>query len=241
LAVGVYGAIHSLLGSVGRSREATGRIVAVEQPSRDVTTVRCQLERGWRGHQAGQFAFVTFEDREGAHPFTIASANRGDNTVTFQIKALGDYTGALAQRLHPGQTVRVEGPYGRFDLERRNPQARQIWIAGGIGVTPFLAWLESLQAHPEQAPAAELHYCTRDQDSDAFVPRLQALCATLPGVQLHIHGARQGNSLKASALQGAEKAEIWFCGPSGLANSLREGLRALGARPRFHQEAFEMR
>jgi predicted ferric reductase len=241
LAVGVYGAVRSLLGDIGRGREATGRVVAVEQASSDITTVRCRMELGWRGHQAGQFAFVTFEDGEGAHPFTIASANRGDSTVTFQIKALGDYTNTLAQRLRAGQSVRVEGPYGRFDLERRNPRARQIWIAGGIGVTPFLAWLESLQAHPERAPAAELHYCTRDRDGDAFVPRLQALCATLPGVQLHIHGARQGATLKATALQGAEKAEIWFCGPSGLANALRDGLRALGARPRFHQEAFEMR
>lgn len=241
LVVGVYGAVHSLLGSIGRSREAAGHIVTVEQPSPDITTVRCHLERGWHGHQAGQFAFVTFEDHEGAHPFTIASADCGDCTVTFQIKALGDYTGGLAQRLRPGQSVRVEGPYGRFDLDRRNPKARQIWIAGGIGVTPFLAWLESLQAHPEQAPAAELHYCTRDQEGDAFVPRLQALCATLPGIHLHIHGARQGALLTATALQDAGKAEIWFCGPSGLASALREGLRALGARPRFHQEAFEMR
>ncbi len=241
LAVGVYGAIRSLLGNIGRSRETTGCVVAVEQPSSDVTTVRCQLERGWRGHQAGQFAFVTFEDREGAHPFTIASADHGDAIVTFQIKALGDYTGALAQRLHPGQAVRVEGPYGRFDLRRRNPHARQIWIAGGIGVTPFLAWLESLQAHPENAPTAEMHYCTRDRDGDSFVPRLQTLCARLPGVQLHIHSARQGAALGAAALRGTQKTEIWFCGPSGLADSLRSGLHALGAQPRFHQETFELR
>ena len=241
LLAGVYGAVRSLLGSIGRSREATGRIVAIEHPGSDLTTVRCHLERRWTGHRPGQFAFVTFDHSEGAHPFTIASADHGDNTVSFEIKSLGDYTGSLAQRLQTGQAVRVEGPYGRFDLERRDPKARQIWIAGGIGVTPFLAWLESLQSRPDQAPAADLHYCTRDQQSDVFVPRLQALCASLPGVQLHIHGARQGNTLKAAALQGAQKAEIWFCGPSGLATSLREGLQALGARPRFHQEAFEMR
>jgi predicted ferric reductase len=135
----------------------------------------------------------------------------------------------------------VEGPYGRFDLARHNPRARQIWIAGGIGVTPFLAWLESLQANPEQAPVAELHYCTRDQEGDPFVPRLQALCATLPTIQLRIHGARQGKTLKAEALQGAHRAEIWFCGPRGLAASLHRGLREVGMRPRFHQEAFEMR
>lgn len=241
LIAGVYGAIRSLLGSIGLSRNATGHIVAIEHPSSDVTTVHCQLERGWRGHQPGQFAFVRFDDGEGAHPFTIASADQGDNTVSFQIKALGDYTGTLAQRLHMGQPVQVEGPYGRFDLARHNPKARQIWIAGGIGVTPFLAWLESLQAYPEQAPAAELHYCTRDQEGDPFVPRLQDLCTTLPTIQLHIHGARQGATLHAEALKDAHQAEIWFCGPSGLADALRQGLRNLGIHPRFHQEAFEMR
>lgn len=137
--------------------------------------------------------------------------------------------------------MRVEGPYGRFELARCNHRARQIWIAGGIGVTPFLAWLESLQTNPGQAPSANLHYCTRDQSSDAFVPRLEELCVALPGVRLHIHGARQGAALKAASLGETRHADIWFCGPSGLADALREGLRAGGWRPRFHQEAFQMR
>lgn len=241
LAAGVYGAIRSLRGDIGRSRVATGNIVAIEHPANDVTTVRCHLLQGWHGHHPGQFAFVTFDDKEGAHPFTIASADQGNNTVSFQIKALGDYTKRLAQRLQPGQTVRVEGPYGRFDIARRDPRARQIWIAGGIGVTPFLAWLESLQSSPEKAPAADLHYCTRDQTGDGFVPRLNSLCAALPGIRLHVHDAHQGAVLKAESLGAMKNAEIWFCGPSGLANALREGIGAMGWRPRFHQEAFEMR
>ena len=241
MGAGVYGAVCALLGRIGKARESRGEIVAVEQPTPDITTVVCRLGPAWRGHHPGQFAFVSFDDKEGAHPFTIASADRGDHTVRFQIKALGDYTRGLAQRLQPGQMVRVEGPYGRFDIGRRKPRARQIWIAGGIGVTPFLAWLESLQATPDKAPAAELHYCTRDQSTDAFAPRLQALCAALPAVRLHIHDARQGAKLTAAALGVSGKTEIWFCGPSGLANALRQGLAALGLRPRFHQEAFEMR
>ncbi len=241
LALGVYGAIGSLMGLIGRRRVTLGRIVAIEHPSADITTVRCQLAPGWRGHRAGQFAFVTFDAREGAHPFTIASAHRADHTITFQIKALGDYTQKLADQLHIGQPVHVEGPYGRFQLDRRDPHAEQIWIAAGIGVTPFLAWLESLQRQPERAHPVVLHYCTRDQDRDGMVARLQALCATLPMVQLHIHDASQGAKLQAQALQADRPSEIWYCGPQGLAASLREGLRALGARPRFHQEAFDMR
>lgn len=241
LGAGVYGAVHTLLGRIGKARETVGEIIAVAQLAPDVTSVVCRLGPGWRGHRPGQFAFVTFDDQEGAHPFTMASADQGDHTISFQIKALGDYTRSLPQRLRPGQSVRVEGPYGRFDMGRRQRRARQIWIAGGIGVTPFLAWLASLQATPDKAPAAELHYCTRDQSTDAFVPRLLALCATLPSVQLHIHDARQGAKLTASALGVLKNTEIWFCGPTGLAEALRQGMAALGWRPRFHQEAFEMR
>lgn len=241
LAAGTYGAVRSLLGSIGRAREASGEIVAVENPAHDITTVRCRLDSRWQGHRPGQFAFVTFHDREGAHPFTIASADRGDRIISFQIKALGDYTRHLSQDLKPGQAVRVEGPYGCFELRRCDPQARQIWIAGGIGVTPFLAWLESLQADPAGAPIAELHYCTRDQVTDALVPRLQALCASLPRVRLHVHGARQGAELDVASLGAAKGSEIWFCGPAGLGEALRKRLRSMGTMPRFHQEAFEMR
>lgn len=241
IAAGGWGAVRALFGGIGRARAVSGEIVAVEQPAPGVTGVRCRLGEDWRGHRPGQFAFVTFDAGEGAHPFTIASADRGDGTVSFQIKALGDYTATLARRLAPGQAVRVEGPYGRFDVARCDRRARQIWIAGGIGVTPFLAWLESLQSAPETAPAAELHYCTRDQSADPFVSRLQALCAPLPGIRLHVHDARLGEALRAESLGDARHSEIWFCGPGGLGAALREGLERAGMRPRFHQEAFEMR
>jgi predicted ferric reductase len=55
-----------------------------------------------------------------------------------------DYTHTLANRLQIDQVIKVEGPYGRFDIARQDSCAQQIWIAGGIGVTPFLAWLDSL-------------------------------------------------------------------------------------------------
>jgi predicted ferric reductase len=241
LAAGVYGALRSLLSHIGKSRRVGGKIVAIEQAAPDVTTVSCRLDHAWPGHRPGQFAFVSFDDKEGPHPFSIASADQGEPVITFQIKALGDYTRGLAWRLQLGQVVRVEGPYGRFELARCDPRARQIWVAGGIGVTPFLAWLEALQASPASVTAADLHYCTRDQTTDAFVPRLQALCANLPGIRLQIYGGRQGATLTTAALAVSRKSEIWFCGPAGLADALRKGLARSGWRPRFHQEAFEMR
>ena len=244
-AAGIYGALYSLAGRIGRARSASGTVTAIEQPARDVLTVSCQLDKHWHGHRPGQFAFMTFDDKEGAHPFTIASADRGDRRINFQIKALGDYTRTLSKRLQVGQAVKVEGPYGRFDMTRQDSGARQIWIAGGIGVTPFLAWLDALQQTPGSV-SAELHYCTRDRTTDPFVARLEASCAALPGIQLHIHGAQQGETLSAAEVAGAQagsrRLEIWFCGPQGLADKFKQELgRLWQGRFRFHQEAFEMR
>jgi len=247
LVAGSYGSVRSLSGSIGRARQTTGKIVAIERPTSDILGVSVRLDASWSGHRAGQFAFVTFDPVEGAHPFTIASADGGDRVVNFQIKALGDYTRRLDGRLHPGQTVTVEGPYGQFQLPRRRANAQQVWIAGGIGITPFLAWLEALHNAPGQAAAAELHYCTANREADPFVARLHALTADLPGIDLQIHGARQGEQLTAERIvarrQARQKLDIWFCGPAGFAKALRAGLRQrLSADElHFHQEAFVIR
>lgn len=65
-------------------------------------------------------------------------------------------------------------------------------------------------------------------------------------MRLKIHGARQGEVLEAKEIVAAQergrRAEIWFCGPRGLAEKLKQELHdALPGRFSFHQEAFEMR
>ncbi len=246
LASGVVASGVALGGRIGRDRRVKGVVIAVSSPAADVTELVCRLGGDWRGHRAGQFAFVGFDRFEGSHPFTIASADHGDRTLTFQIKALGDYTRQLASRIAVGQAVTVEGPYGRFVLDRHDRKARQIWVAGGIGITPFLAWLDEMRAEPASAPQVELHYSTRGTPHDPFVARLQSLCAALPSVALHIHDSSAGATLTPDTLAGAgrpgQRAEVWFCGPRGFGDQLNAGLaRAWGGRLRFRREAFDMR
>jgi predicted ferric reductase len=242
---GVYGALLSLLGLIGRSRRHTGEILALE-PNGEVLGVRCQLAPSWPGHEAGQFALVDFSGMdpvEGAHPFTLACADRGNAQVEFQIKALGDCTSQLRERLQPGQEINIEGPYGRFLRHKLDPKARQVWIAGGIGITPFLAWLEDWQSRKDQMPAVSLHYATRDSSAEPFVPRLLELAAALPSLSLRIHDSRQGQRLSIEALEidSSSPLEIWFCGPQGLAEALRAQLEARNIDCRWHQEVFQMR
>lgn len=244
LAAGSVASVKIMMSGVGKKQRTQGTILSVEPIAADILEVRCQLKAGWDTHQAGQFAFVTFDKREGAHPFTIASAPNTEGTVTFAIKALGDYTGKLAQTLYVGQTLSVEGPYGQFNHARHSTQAEQIWVAAGIGVTPFIAWLESLQARPEQTPQATLHYCVRDAAQDPFATRLQTLCQRLPSITLEIHSTAAGRNIEPDVLAQASNrpAEVWFCGPAGLADRLRHAFNRSDRRLKaFHQEAFSMR
>ncbi len=236
----------SLGGRVGRRRQVRGTITGINTPTRDVTEVTCRLGPAWRGHRAGQFAFVTFNTMEGAHPFTIASADQGNGTATFLIKSLGDFTRNLSHKIRVGQTVKIEGPYGCFNFDRRNRKAHQIWIAGGIGITPFLAWLEAIDTNTTTAPEADLYYCTRNADQDPMVERLRDLCRGFPGINLQIQDSSKGQSFSAERLaasgRSAAEAEVWFCGPAGLGRAIKQGLQSAPFRlRRFHKEEFQFR
>ena len=100
--------------------------------------------------QPGQFAFVSAPDAKmnEAHPVTIAGAPKADGSLRFGIKGLGGWTKSLPERLALGQRLRVEGPYGQFLF--RKTIAQQVWLAGGIGITPFLAWAEALTNADQQ-------------------------------------------------------------------------------------------
>ncbi len=141
MAVGSGAALWSLAGRVGRARSHAARIQSIELLGEERTQapieVVCALPSSWPGHRAGQFAFVRFDQAEGAHPFTIASAPdalgsslQGEPLVRLVIKPLGDYTRTLHQRLRVGQPVDIEGPYGRFDGQG-SAHRTQVWVGAG--------------------------------------------------------------------------------------------------------------
>jgi len=143
------------------------------------------------------FAFVTLDTREGAHPFTIASAWKSDGHVMFGTKALGDFTRDLPNRLKVGGPIVVEGPYGGFDYA--DASARQIWVAGGVGLTPFVARLEELAARGGTDRPVDLFYSTRKADPE-ILERLSDI-AEAAGVTLHVTETSSGGALTDAQLR----------------------------------------
>ncbi len=246
LAGGTWAAVVVLLRRVAAGRRVPGRIAAIHYyPGVRVLEAAIEVPRGWPGHKAGQFAFATSDAAEGAHPYTIASAwNDTDRRITFVVKELGDHTQRLRETLQVGQAVTVEGPYGCFTFDDSCPS--QIWVGGGIGVTPFIARMKYLAASPERRPQTiHFFHTTRDYDEGA-IAKLTADAAAA-AVRLHVlvdarDGRLDGERIRAAVPEWRD-ASLWFCGPAGFGQALRHDFATQGMPVdlRFHQELFAMR
>lgn len=239
---GSIAAVRVLLRRVAAGRKAVGEVSAITRhEALHTLELTVDIKGRWSGHRAGQFAFVTFHTREGAHPFTIASPWTGDGRISFLIKALGDYTRTLERRLHVGSVVQVEGPYGQFTFE--GARTRQIWVGGGIGIAPFVARMKTLARAPD-GKTIDLFHATAEYDADAI--GLLERDAQAAGVHLHVLWDARDGLLDAQRIAAAvpqwREADVWFCGPAPFGQALRRDLLALGLpAEQFHHELFEMR
>ncbi|WP_206188578.1 ferredoxin reductase family protein [Parasedimentitalea denitrificans] len=173
-------------------------------------------------HRAGQFAFFSLESqgRVETHPFTISSAPQPNGTLRISVAALGDYTKWLSENLQKGMRFRVHGPYGRFVLRRR--KSPQVWIAGGIGITPFLSWLDTIA--PDGSPI-DLIYTFRGHASAAHLSELKQKALEKPRVNLHLFDTQTGPRIDKGTLARitkGKKSHVAFCGPLKLRQSICE-------------------
>ena len=239
---GTAAAIITLFRRVGRTHQAIGVIDDIRMlPDLGIMQVGILLRDRWSGHHAGQFAFVNFEDGEGPHPFTITSTWKDDGHLLFVIKGLGDYTRTLHDTLKTGTVVTVEGPYGRFTFD--GPHQRQIWVSGGIGITPFVSRMEELASRPD-GRAIDLFHATASRDIEP-VKHLRAL-AESAGVVLRVWVATEDGLLTGEDIRRVipewRDSDMWFCGPVVLGKELRADFLAHGfPTSSFHQELFHLR
>jgi predicted ferric reductase len=242
MAMGSAACLYILVRRVGRTRQAVGEIESiVSHQDGQVLGVDVCLKDRWAGHEAGQFAFVTFDAAEGPHPFTISSTWKDDGRLVFLIKGLGDYTRELSASLRQGSLVTVEGPYGRFTFT--GPRDRQIWISGGIGITPFVSRMQELADHPD-GKTIDLFHSTANRETRS-VEQLRAL-AEAAAVRLHLWVAAEEGLLTAAQimhdLPDWKSADIWFCGPVAFGKDLRKAFVGAGLpASTFHQELFHLR
>ncbi|SBT04489.1 Ferric reductase domain protein protein transmembrane component domain protein [Candidatus Propionivibrio aalborgensis] len=169
----------------------------------------------------GQFAMFAFFDgphfqgcRE-YHPYTISAVD-SDGKLRIGVKSLGGCTHQL-QSLTAGVAVRVQGPFGSFLRDRGN--GPELWVAGGIGITPFIA---VLRGEPLGHPV-RLHYFYREPADAAYVEELRTLASRQATLDLEIRVGLGDAQALANTLPDAGTlagCRCYLCGPPGLLSSV---------------------
>jgi predicted ferric reductase len=191
--------------------------------------------------RAGQFAYVDILQnldqvrREfEAHPFSIASAP-GEDRLTLVIEGAGDHTRRI-QRAATGDESRVliHGSFGRLVIDRPE-RHKQLWLAGGIGITPFLAMAQELARHPEEYAGYDVILVVGvDRADQAFhLERLRQYEQASPSLTVHVWDRSQRGLPTAEVLRDtladdvAERA-VMISGPEMMISQLTSQLLALG-------------
>ncbi|WP_321888440.1 PDR/VanB family oxidoreductase [Paraburkholderia bannensis] len=136
--------------------------------------------------------------------------------------------------IEPGMTLRVTRPANLFALHAT--AQRHVLIAGGIGITPFIAHVAELERRHADF---ELHYALRGGLSDAYAKELRARL----GQRFHAYdsnaAAAQRLDVKRVLATQPLGAHVYVCGPQSLIDAVHAGARALGWHARrVHAEAF---
>lgn len=193
----------------------------------------------------GQFAFIEIQGKDWSepHPFTISSAP-GEDRLRFTMKVLGDWTRKVREELKPGGEVIVRGPYGRFDAAKTESK-KQMWIAGGIGLTPFLSKLRAMEKDDDR----EIHfaYAARNKEEAIFLDELEAIAEERENITLYPLFSDEGDFARIDVAKERLPGELtdyeyFICGPKPMVDGLMKDLKKERVkRKSIHVEAFEFR
>jgi predicted ferric reductase len=216
--------------------KAVMRVSAVRS-YRGMTEVALEHESPF-GFRPGQFVFVSFAGVSGkeSHPFSISARTEGG--LRLSIKSAGDLTSALGPSLSIGQLVLVRGPYGRFGDKHSLWQGDAVWVAGGIGITPFLSML---QAEAERGSEREilLIWSYREHGELPYEDEVRSYMERLPGLTFVHWSSRDRGRVSgkdiAEMLGGGQelvRRRCFICGPKPMMKALSRQLVDLGVHPR---------
>ena len=248
----VYATIVSLIGlacfaytqiaHVPGVRDAMYKVETIEKKGKGICEITIQPVYKPIKYDSGQFIFLRFFNKDigsESHPFTIASKTN-DAKIKVVVKDLGDFTKKL-ELIKAGERVAVEGPYGRF-----NPKAQceQIWIAGGIGITPFLGMAEDIK---ENKCRVDLYYSVRSRDELIESEKLRRIeketknrFKMIPWIS-----SEQGRitvDIISEKSKGFKQKQVFICGPSGFKREMSKNLMEAGVqKDNIHEEEFSFR
>ena len=205
--------------------------VVVTRALEIATSIRCLHLARADGSPLPPFSggsHLLVETRVGGTPRRTPYSLSGSplDTSGYRISVRRDARGrGVSRHLHdavgPGTRLRIGHPANLFPLALR--ARRHLMVAGGIGITPFVAQTAQLLAWGGEF---ELHYAVRSRASAAH---LDELAARLGG-RLHVHVGEAGERVELGRLLRRQPSgtHLYVCGPASLIAHARERAAAAG-------------
>jgi predicted ferric reductase len=222
------------------------KVDAVKHPNNSSTEVTLRAAKeSIQKHRAGQFLFVRFpKDKtlNESHPFTIASAP-SEEVLRLTIKASGNFTRDLFSNLKVGTEALIEGAYGMFDYKAGG--LKQIWVAGGIGVTPFLSFIRDLETGLDHE--VDFYYTVRHREEAIFVDEIEAAARKNPHLKIHFRFSSTEGSLTVEDIikntgGNIREHHVYMCGPLPMVQSFEKKFLDAGVSAgNIHYEEFNFR
>lgn len=137
--------------------------------------------------KAGQYVSLgipdpPYRDKKGPRrPLTVASAP-GDEVLEFAWRASDSAFKKILAEAPIGGTYEVVGPIGTFALHD-DPAVPAVFVAGGIGITPFRSMLRDAAARGLTHPITLLYF-NRNPEQATYLDELGELASRLPNLKL---------------------------------------------------------
>lgn len=138
----------------------------------------------------------------------------------------------MHRHVRPGQKMLISPPVNLFALDLR--AKKHLMIAGGIGITPFIAQMAQLDAMDARF---ELHYAARDRSLGAYMDELTAR----HGDRVHRYFDVEGQAIDLVALLSGQPlgTHLYVCGPKGMIGWVLKTAEAMGwPKGAVHSEEF---
>lgn len=246
----MYLVIHTRLVRPWLNRKKPYRVTGVKPERDDCYTLQIKAE----GHprmkfKTGQFVWLTINETPFSlqqHPFSIASGEN-NRDLLFTAKAEGDFTSTWKD-IEPGAKVFLEGPFGSFTMV---PGQNIFLIMGGIGITPAMSMLRTMQQQKDKRKAI-LIYGSNDWENVIFREELEELEKELNLKVVHIlmepgpdwegeKGVVSKDFLNKYMPDNFQDFVFYICGPGPLMDVAEISLRELNVNWRnIYTERFEI-
>lgn len=163
-------------------------------------------------------------ERHVRNPYSLMGSPYDSSAYHISVLRVPDSRGGsqlIHDSVHEGSEITITAPINLFPIDRR--ARRHILIAGGIGITPFMAMTAQLD---REGADFQLHYAMRCRNTGAYWKVLQALY----GHRVHTYFDDTNQMLPLTRLLDGQPlgTHLYVCGPAGMIDWVLKSAREAG-------------